>query len=359
MAESSAPLGRFVWHELITTDSDAAADFYENVIGWGVRPFHPEYRLWTAGDSPMGGLMALPDEARREGTAPSWLMYVAVPDADAATERAVALGAKVLKAPDEPGWVEIPDIGPFAVLSDPQGATFAIYQPTSGSGSDEAAEGDFSWHELATDDWQSAWDFYSRLFGWEHASSFDMGPMGTYFMFKRGGGTRTLGGMFSKGPDMPFPPNWLCYVRVADADRAAELAVEHGGKLLNGPMDVPGGDRIAQLMDPQGILFAVHSVAQQAQAPARPAAKTKVAKKAAAAKPAKRAAKKAVRKPARKAAAKKAAKPKKAARPKKAAKSAARKPARPKKAAARKKPARKAAKTSKKKKKTRTAKRRK
>lgn len=348
MAETHPPLGRFVWHELITTDPDAAIDFYEKVIGWGMRPFHPGYRLWTAGDTPMGGVMALPEDARREGTPPRWLMYVAVPDADEATERAAGMGAKIHKAPDEPGWIDIPDVGPFAVLSDPQGATFALYQPTMpGAGSDEAPEGDFSWHELATDNWQAAWDFYSRLFGWEHASSFEMGPMGTYFMFKRSGGTRTLGGMFNKPPDMPFPPHWLCYVRVADADRAGEIAVEHGGKLLNGPMDVPGGDRIAQLMDPQGVMFAVHALSEDvrraARAPEKRAAK-KAPKKAAAKKSPKKAAAKAARKTAGKravmAAKKKAAKaPQKAAGKKKARKPARKKPSR--KPAARKKTAKK------------------
>jgi hypothetical protein len=67
-----------------------------------------------------------------------------------------------------------------------------------------------------------------------------------------------LGGMFNKTPEMPAPPHWLYYVRVDDVDRVAGEVPKAGGTVLNGPMDVPGGDRIAQCMDPQGAAFAIH-----------------------------------------------------------------------------------------------------
>jgi predicted enzyme related to lactoylglutathione lyase len=81
--------------------------------------------------------------------------------------------------------------------------------------------------------------------------------MGIYLLFGVGG--IESGGMFNKPAEMPGPPAWLHYVRVDNADAAAERVKANGGAVINGPMDVPGGDRIAQCIDPQGAMFAVHS----------------------------------------------------------------------------------------------------
>jgi hypothetical protein len=259
----ATPRGRFIWHELMTTAPDAAIAFYGNVVGWGSTGWEqdPSYRLLTMKGTPMAGLMRLPDEARAAGAPPHWLSYVSVSRVEAAVAQATALGATVYVQPRD-----IPTVGRFAVLADPQGAVFAVYTPaTPQVSTGDLTLGDFSWHELATTDWRAGWEFYRALFGWEHESSFDMGPAGTYWMFKRAGGRRPLGGMYTKPPEMPAPPHWLPYVLVPSADRAAELAGRHGGRVLNGPMDVPGGDRVAQLMDPQGGAFAVHSLAAAAQ----------------------------------------------------------------------------------------------
>ena len=261
------PRGRFVWHELLTTAPDAAVRFYGTVVGWGVEPYPnaPDYRVWTMRGTSMGGLMRLPEEARRMGAPPNWLTYVAVPDVDTTLRQAQGLGARVVVQPRE-----IPSVGRFATLADPAGASFAVFRPAGDQmGSDEPTPGDFSWHELATNDWRSAWEFYRALFGWEKADAMDMGPAGTYQMFRRVGHPRILGGLYNKPPEMPAPPHWLSYVQVPGADAAAETVTKLGGKVVNGPMEVPGGDRIAMCIDPQGAAFAVHSVA------AKPAAKLK------------------------------------------------------------------------------------
>ena len=296
MPASSTLRGRFVWHELTVNDPDAATRFYPGITGWKVQPFEqdPSYRLWTTGGLPIGGLMQLGAEARRMGTSPSWLMYVGTPDVDATVRQATALGARVHKAPQD-----IP-VGRFAVLADPQGAAFALYKPTEApSGGDDAAVGDFSWHELATTDWKAAWDFYRALFGWEKRQSMDMGPAGIYWIFGRAGGSSMLGGFYTKPPEVPAP-RWLSYVRVPSADAAAATVTRLGGRVVSGPMEVAGGDRIAMCIDPQGIAFAVHSrVARPAARPtaAKPGTKAKPkAKRKAKAKPkakAKRAARRA------------------------------------------------------------------
>ena len=263
--------GRFVWHELMTTDPDAASRFYPGVTGWKVQAWEqdPSYRLWMTGGVRRGGLMRLPEESRRLGAPPRWLMYVGVPDVDATVRQATSLGARTLAPPQT-----IP-VGRFAVLEDPQGATFALYKPSGeGQGSDEATLGDFSWHELATTDYQAAWEFYRQLFGWQSTDAMDMGSTGMYWMFGRG--TGSLGGMYNKPRAMAGPPHWLSYVLVPDADQAAATVTRLGGRVMRGPMEVPGGSRIAMCVDAQGAAFAVHS-----QAPAKPRAKPKPKKKGA------------------------------------------------------------------------------
>jgi len=268
--------GRFVWHELMTTDPDGAARFYPGVTGWKVQAWEqdPSYRLWMAGGIPMGGLMRLPEESRRLGAPPSWLMYVGVPDVDATVRQAASLGARTLVPPQT-----IP-VGRFAVLEDPQGATFALYKPSGERpGSDEATLGDFSWHELATTDPGAAWGFYAALFGWNKTEAMDMGPLGVYQMFGRAG-KQSLGGVYRKPLEMAGASHWLCYIKVPNADKAAETVKRLGGRVMSGPMDVPGGGRIATCVDLQGATFAVHSVAPaRAKSPSRP--KPKKAKKAA------------------------------------------------------------------------------
>ena len=146
--------------------------------------------------------------------------------------------------------------------------------------------GEFSWHELSTTVAPSiAFGFYAALFDWDEINQHDMGPMGMYLVFGRNG--RQLGGMFDKGSTgKPGNAYWLGYVSVTDLEGTIERAKAARGSLLTGPMDVPGGDRIAQLMDPHGAFFALHKAAAAQAAPAQPAAKPSKAAKPAAAKPA-------------------------------------------------------------------------
>jgi predicted enzyme related to lactoylglutathione lyase len=269
---AAATPGRFIWHELLTTDTDGAIPFYEHVMGWSTISWDqdPSYRIFAWEGIPMAGLMTLPEQARSMGAPPHWLSYVSVRDLDATLADAARLGAMTYV-----DAMVIQSVGRIAVLGDPQRAVFGIYEPSAsaGHGSDEPGLGDFSWHELATDDWKAAWEFYQALFGWEYDSQFDMGPMGTYWMFRRAGGARTLGGMFTRPPEIPAS-HWLPYARVPSAQRAADLVGQNGGTVLNGPMEVPGGDLIVQIMDPQGAAFAMHSVAAKTEAATAPAEAT-------------------------------------------------------------------------------------
>ena len=245
--------GRFVWFDLMTSDPGAAMDFYTQLIGWETQEWEGGdqlYTMWANGDVPLGGVT----EVREAGAPPHWLAYVAVPDVAATVAQAAELGGTVMHQP-----TDIPGAGCFAVLKDPQGAVIAVYKASEES-TDPAGPpkvGQFSWHELATSDSPAAYGFYAELFGWEKQEAMDMGEAGIYHIYGRGG--VPLGGMFNKIAEMPGPPAWLFYVKVENVTAAVEKVKELGGKVLNGPMEVPGGDLIAQCSDPQGAMFALHS----------------------------------------------------------------------------------------------------
>jgi len=250
----------------MTTDPDAASEFYTRVAGWGIQPWQgPEsdaggepYMMWTAGEKPVGGRARLPEEAVAEGARTHWLSYVTVPDAEAAVKKTEALGGSVLMGP-----TTMSGVGTFAVLRDPQGAVFCPFTPEEGAGGEvtTADPGHFSWHELYTSDHEAAFDFYSEIFGWKKTERMDMGEMGVYQMF----GPALVepfsyGGMMNKPAQMPAPPHWLYYIRVPDIHEAVERVKREGGQVWNGPMEVPGGDMIAMCLDPQGGAFALHAV---------------------------------------------------------------------------------------------------
>jgi predicted enzyme related to lactoylglutathione lyase len=262
--------GRFVWHELMTTDTKSAASFFARIVGWKTQAWapDPDYTLFVANGRRMAGLMPLPADAKAMGAPPSWLTYIGTPDVDDTARQAASLGGKILKPA-----ADIPTVGRFAVIQDPQGAVFAAFTPAQAPQSDsEPTIGDFSWHELPTTDWRAALTFYRQLFGWEELRSMDMGPeMGTYQMYGLNG--KTLGGMFNKPKQMPGPPSWLPYIRVADSKKVAATIKQLGGQVVNGPMEVPGGDWIVQGVDLQGAMFALHSlkpVAKKTAAKATP-----------------------------------------------------------------------------------------
>jgi uncharacterized protein len=212
--------------------------------------------MFVAGEQSIGGIMRLPEAAQKMGAPQHWIGYVQTDDVDATAKKAEELGGRVY----HPG-TDIPTVGRFAILADPQGATFAVFKPLNemdGGGAPSEAPGNITWAELNTTDYESAWKFYSTLFGWKPTSAMDMGPdMGKYFMFGVDS-DKSMGGMSNAANMMKAPAHWLHYVVVADIDKACAQIKEKGGRVLNGPMDIPGGDRIAQCMDPQGGMFAIY-----------------------------------------------------------------------------------------------------
>jgi hypothetical protein len=256
---ASPVLGRPLWYELMTTDMAAAEAFYNPVVGWTSTPFDgagQPYRMWTRPDGmPAGGVMTLPDDLRAMHVPPHWAMYVGVDTLEDGAAHVTRLGGAVVSP-----IIAVPDVGRMQAVKDPQGAMFYLYEPASPPQAPEgpAPIGDVSWLELYTTDNVAAMAFYGDLFGWAATESMDMGPMGVYRMFGRTAG-HSLGGMMTKTPDMAeVPTTWLMYFRVPDVHAAAERVKAHGGKVVMGPMEVPGGSWILQGQDPQGGHFALH-----------------------------------------------------------------------------------------------------
>lgn len=250
--------GRFVWHELLTTDTRAARRFYRAVVRWRTMKWDadPAYVLLTNSAGPVAGLLALPGDALRAGAPPSWLTYVSTSDVDATVQQAMALGARVLTGP-----LDVRGVGRIAVVADPQGAVFAPLRGDVAPPSPLDAPphpGEFTWHELTTVDGQAAFRFYSALFGWTKTETLPIPGGGLYEMFGIDG--HSIGGVYTTPPAAPAVPQWLCYAHVVDIHQALEAVRSGGGRIVSGPIEVPGGDHVAQCVDPQGAAFALHAL---------------------------------------------------------------------------------------------------
>jgi predicted enzyme related to lactoylglutathione lyase len=253
---TSTLLGRPLWYELMTTDMSAAERFYRTVVGWNSAPFenspHPYATFTRAGEVPVAGLMETPEGMNAP---PFWAMYVGVSKLEQTAGHIERLGG----SPCSP-VIEVPTVGRMQMMTDPQGAAFYIYEPASAEQPPEGAPeiGEASWLELMTTDAAAALRFYTEVFGWQPGDAMDMGSMGKYYIFNRPHGM--IGGMMNKPPEMAqVPPNWQIYFRVPDITSATERVQANGGRILNGPIEVPGGSWVVNAMDPQGAAFSLHA----------------------------------------------------------------------------------------------------
>jgi predicted enzyme related to lactoylglutathione lyase len=254
-AVASTVLGRPLWFELMTSDMKAAEQFYRTVVGWTSVPFdgspEPYSMFLRNGEIPVAGVLTTPAGVEAP---PFWAMYIGVPTLEKAVSDIKGLGGA-----ETSEVIEVPSIGRMQMMADPQGAAFYVYEPSSEPLPEGPAEvGEASWLELMTTDAQAAMTFYSQVFGWQPSDAMDMGAIGMYYMFNRPYGM--IGGMMNTPPEMAsVPPNWQIYFRVPDITAATDRITTNGGQIVNGPMEVPGGDWIVNATDPQGAAFALHA----------------------------------------------------------------------------------------------------
>lgn len=246
--------GDFIWYELMTPDADAAARFYASILGWQDRPAQAAaagtYRIFSAAGTDVGGLYCTAGDPRCAGLRPAWIGYVGVDDVDASAADVQAAGGTILMPP-----TDIPGVGRFAMIADPQGVPCYVMRGAVDAVSTAFAPdtpGHCQWNELATADQQAALAFYGGRFGWQPGDAVDMGELGDYrFLVQR---STTIGAVMNAPPGGP-PPTWTFYFGVPDIDRAATAIVSGGGTVHHGPAEVPGGSRIVVASDPQGASF--------------------------------------------------------------------------------------------------------
>ena len=255
------PAGSFIWYELMTPDPDGAAAFYGPVVGWKIaRPPVPavggkDYRMIVRSDGGnAGGVLGLTPEMTGGGAHPCWLGYLHVDDVDATIAAIVAVGGAVLMpATDLP-------VGRIAMVTDPQGVPLYLMSPVAPPGQEGMTSDVFSpdapqhvrWNELSTTDADAAIAFYTSHFGWQQEGHLDMGPLGKYSFVQHGG--IAIGAIMPKMPEMPVSM-WSYYIGVDDIDRAVAAIGVAGGTVVNGPMEIPGGDYALNGIDPQGAAF--------------------------------------------------------------------------------------------------------
>jgi predicted enzyme related to lactoylglutathione lyase len=244
-------MGGWIWYELLTSDVAAARAFYGKVIGWDFLQHEtvPGYQMFAAQGVTIGGVMALPPETGLPR--PLWLGYVRVADVDATVAAMQRDGATTCVPP-----TDIPGVGRFALILDPQGVPVYVMAPQSADGQSQsfaAKVGHCQWNELVTSDPVAAVEFHVRHLGWQKGDVMSMGPLGDY-QFLIGGGERFGAAMKRTSGG---PPLWRYYFGVDDIDRAARAIVDGGGKLLQEPQQVPGGGWAAAAIDPQGAEFGI------------------------------------------------------------------------------------------------------
>jgi uncharacterized protein len=243
--DTAWPAGTPCWIDLMTTDLEAAKQFYGSLFGWQLTEGPPEtggYVLAEIGGRPVAGLGAMQDGMVHP---PVWTTYLATDDAAATAEQITAAGGRVLAPP-----MDVMDLGVMAVAQDPTGGTFGIWQSKSHTGIRLANEaGALTWNELMTHDYERAKDFYATVFGYTYTAiggdNFD------YSTIELGG--NTVGGLGGLPAEVPaeVPAHWRVYFAVDDADAAAQTATASGGSVVRPPEDMAYG-RHADLADPQG-----------------------------------------------------------------------------------------------------------
>lgn len=249
------PHGTPIWYELLAKDADAAQAFYAEVVGWTISSSGMveglDYRILHAADGdPIGGLMPLPAGAPMP---PGWLFYVGVDDVDRMVERATALGGAVhMPATDMPG------VGRMALLADPQGARFYVMRGDSeGEESrafreaQDASPGHAVWNELTAPDQDAALAFYGELFGWRHEGAMPMGPLGDYKFVLHG--ASAIGA--SMNAFEGARAGWQFYFDVDDVDAAVARLTGAGGRVIQGPDQIPGGSYAVVAEDGEGARF--------------------------------------------------------------------------------------------------------
>jgi len=240
------------WVDLQTSDQAGAKAFYTALMGWEYddQPVGGDavYSMAKKNGYDVAAIAPLP----MEGVPPHWNTYVTVADVDATVAQVAGAGGSVMG-----DAFDVMDAGRMAIVADPTGAMFCLWQPKNHIGASLVNEhGTLTWNELMTPDVDAALAFYGKLLGWK-GNRVDTAGM-EYTEIKLD--DRAVGGAMK--PPMPgMPAAWGVYFAVDDCDKAVEIAAAKGGSVMQPPTDIPPG-RFAVLTDPAGAFFSVIKMAQ-------------------------------------------------------------------------------------------------
>ena len=249
--------------ELGTTDQQAAKKFYGELFGWTVDdlPMGPGefYSMFKLDEKTAAAAYTLRKDQREHGVPVHWVLYISTESADNSARRAKELGATILAEP-----FDVMDAGRMAVVQDPTGAVFCLWQAKASGGiTTHSEDGAFCWADLNTPDVARASEFYTKLFGWKLEKS-EKDSSG-YLHIKNG--DEYIGGIPPAEHRNPnTPPHWLLYFETKNCDASVEKAKQNGAKVFYGPVSMEGVGRLAIIADPQGAVFSVFQSARKANA---------------------------------------------------------------------------------------------
>ena len=247
--------GTFCWPELSTPDPAAAKKFYGSLFEWQFKDTdmgaQGVYTIFTRDGKDCAAVFKQDAGQVQSGMPPYWASYISVEDADATAARVKSLGGTVLLGPFDAG-----EFGRMAVITDPQGATFCIWQRKANIGIQVHGEpNSLVWTELNAKDAAAAKKFYTALIGWTTKDEPMPGQQGVYTTWLKADGP--AGGMMPMPSGVPGPSHWLPYFAVSSVDASAQKATSLGARTFVPPMDIPGIGRFAVFADPQGATFAI------------------------------------------------------------------------------------------------------
>ena len=245
-------IGTFCWADLGSTEQQGAKAFYGNLFGWTAVDLSvgPDqfYTMFHLNERQVGATYTLRQDQLEQGVAAHWMLYVAVENADATAAKAESFGAKILAPP-----FDVFDAGRMAVLQDPTGAVFSVWQAIKHIGFGiTGVQGTVCWAELATPDQGAAENFYRSLFGWEVAP----GEINADYLHIVNQG-EFIGGIPPADTYKGVPPHWSLYFLVENVDKSLEQLKQGGGKVVVPATEIEKTGRFAIVQDPQGAFFAL------------------------------------------------------------------------------------------------------
>lgn len=262
MSEVKHVPGSFCWVELTTNDREAAKQFYGELLGWTTNddpiPDGGVYTMASVAGGNVGGMFQITDDMKKQGVPPHWQVYVSVADADASAAKAKNLGGTVMMEP-----FDVMEFGRMAIIKDPAGASFSIWQPKLHQGYGHAMPqiGTPCWHELGTSNVDAAGKFYSSLFNWAPKVQDMEGTQYTMFQVD----DKPCGGMMEMQGEQwaGIPPHWTVYFQVASCAETVAKAEKLGGKVLVPPTPIPNMGGFALLQDGGGANFGIFESASK------------------------------------------------------------------------------------------------